>query len=77
MLVFYIFTVAALPPDKVVVIETHKITASLGGNGNEIIVEPSLVFNVSQWIMKRLDESGLKKNSTHHSSLLLRKGRYL
>ena len=37
----YIFTVATLPPDKVVVIETHKITESLGGSGNGIIVESS------------------------------------
>ena len=60
----YIFTVATLPPDKVVLIETHKITESLGGNGNGIIVESSAIFNISQWIINRLNESGLKKNST-------------
>ena len=60
----YIFIVATLPPDKVVVIETHKITETLGGNGNGIIVESSSVFNISQWTMKKLKESGLKKNST-------------
>ena len=60
----FISTIAALPPDKGVVIKTHKITESLGGNGNGIIVESSSIFNISQWIMKRLNESGLKKNST-------------
>ena len=40
----YIFTVATLPPDKVVAIEKHKITESLGGNGNGIIVESSSIF---------------------------------
>ena len=43
----YIFTVATLPPDKVVVIETHKITESLGGDGNKIIIESSSIFEVS------------------------------
>ena len=60
----YIFTIATSPPDKVVVIETYKIRESLGGNGNGIIVESSSVFNISQWIMKRLNESGLKKDCT-------------
>ena len=60
----YIFTVATLPLDKVVVIETHKITESLGENGHRIILESSSVFNISLWIMKRLNENGLKKNST-------------
>ena len=45
----YIFTVTTLPPEKVVVIEKHKITESLGGNGNGIIVESSSIFNISQW----------------------------
>ena len=58
------FTVATLPPDKIAVTETHKITESLGGNGNEIIVESSSIFNISQWIMKTFNGSGLKKNST-------------
>ena len=35
----YIITVATLPPGKVVIIETHKIKESLGGNCNGIIVE--------------------------------------
>ena len=43
----YIFTVATLPPDKVVVIETHKITESLGGNGNKFIIESSSIFEIS------------------------------
>ena len=60
----FISTIAALPPDKGVVIKTHKITESLGGNGNGIIVESSSIFDISQWTMKRLNESGLKKNST-------------
>ena len=60
----YIFTVDTIPPDKVVVIETHKITENLGGNGNRIIVESSTIFDISQLIMKRLNGSGLKKNFT-------------
>ena len=60
----YIFTVATLPTDEVVVIETHKITESLGRKGKEIIVESSSIFEISQWIMKKLNESGLKRNST-------------
>ena len=59
-----IFAIAALPPDKVIVIDMHKITESLGGNGFGIIVESSSIFIISQWIMKRLNESGLKNNST-------------
>ena len=59
-----IFTVAILLPEKVVVTETHKITESLGGNGNGIVVEPSSIYEISQWIMKRLNGSGLKRNST-------------
>ena len=35
----YIFTVATLPPDKVVVIET--------GNGNRIIIESSAIVDIS------------------------------
>ena len=38
----------------------HKITERYGGNGNEIFVESSSVFDISQWMM---NESGLKKNS--------------
>ena len=60
----YIPIVATLPLDKFVVIERHKITESLGGNGNGIIVESSSIFDISQWTMKRLNESGLKKNYT-------------
>ena len=59
----YIFTVTTLPPYKVV-IETHKITESLGENSNGIIVESSSIFEISQWIMKRLNKSGLKRSST-------------
>ena len=33
----YILTVATLPPDKVVVIESHKITERLGGNGKGLL----------------------------------------
>ena len=72
----YIFTVATLPQDKVVVIETHKITESLGGSGNGIIVESSAIFGISQWKMKRLMGVDLRR-TLHCSSLLLRKGRYL
>ena len=43
----YIFTVATLPPDKVVAIETHKITESPGGNGNRIIIESSAIVDIS------------------------------
>ena len=72
----YIFTVATLTPDKVVVIETHKIAESLGGSGNGIIVESSAIFGISQWKMKRLMGVDLRR-TLHCSSLLLRKGRYL
>ena len=54
----YIFTVATLPPDKVAIV-TQKITESLGRNGDGIIVESSSIFEISRWIMKRLNESGL------------------
>ena len=37
----YIFTVATLTPDKVVVFERHKITESLVENGNGTVVESS------------------------------------
>jgi len=60
----YIFSLAAFTDGFIAIIETHPIVETLNGNGNGIVVKSKSVFKIWQWIIKRLNNSGVSQNTT-------------
>ena len=60
----YIFTFGAFSSDDIVVLETHPISSDLRGNGNGIIVRSKSSVALWQWVLKRLNNSGVKESCT-------------
>ena len=60
----YIFTLGASYSGDIAVLETHPISSDLGGNGNGIIVRSKPSVALWQWVLKRLNNSGVKKTCT-------------
>ena len=60
----YIFTFGTFSSGDIVVLETHPISSDLGGNGNGIIVRSKSSVALWQWVLKRLNNSGVKETCT-------------
>ena len=60
----YIFTFGAFYSGDIVVLETHPISSDLRGNGTGIIVRSKSSVALWQWVLKRLNNSGVKETCT-------------
>ena len=60
----YIFTFGAFSSGDIIVLETHPISSDLGGNGNGMIVGSKSSVALWQWVLKRLNNSGVKETCT-------------
>ena len=60
----YIFTFGAFYSGEIAVLETHRISSDLGGNGNGIIVRSKSSVALWQWVLKKLNNSGVKETCT-------------
>ena len=60
----YIFMFGAFSSGDIPVLETHPICSHLGGNGNGIIARSKSSVALWQWVLKSLNNSGVKETCT-------------
>ena len=62
----YVFAMSAFPSGVLLVLETHPINSALYGNGNGIIVNSTSEYDISEWVMQRLQNANVSHSSIPH-----------
>ena len=62
----YVFAMSASPSGELLVFETHPINSALHGNGNGIIVNSTSEYDISEWVMQRLQNANVSHSSIPH-----------
>ena len=62
----YVFAMSAFPSGELLVLETHPINSALYGNGNGIIVNSTSEYDISEWVMQRLQNANVSHSSIPH-----------
>ena len=62
----YVFTISAFPSGELLAFETHPINSVLHGNGNVINVNSTSEYDISEWVMQRLQNSNVSPPSISH-----------
>ena len=62
----YVFAISAFPSGELLVFETHPINSVLHGNGNGIIVNSTSEYDISEWVMQRLQNVNVSHSSIPH-----------
>ena len=62
----YLFALSAFPSGELLVFDTHPINSVLHGNGNGIIVNSTSEYNISEWVMQRLENANVSHSSIPH-----------
>ena len=59
----YVFAMSAFPSGELLVFETHPINSALHRNGNGIIVNSTSEYDISEWVMQRLQNANVSHSS--------------
>ena len=62
----YVFAITAFPSGEFLVFETHPINSVLHGNGKGIIVNLTSEYDISEWVMRRLQNVNVSPSSVPH-----------
>ena len=62
----YVFAMSAFPSGELLVFKTHPINSALHGNGNGIIVNSTSEYDISEWVMQRLQNANVSHSSIPH-----------
>ena len=62
----YLFAISAFPSGELLVIETHPVNSVLHGNGNGIIINSTSEYDISEWVMQRLQNANVSHLSIPH-----------
>ena len=62
----YVFAMSAFPSGELLVFETHPINSALHRNGNGIIVNSTSEYDISEWVMQRLQNANVSHSSIPH-----------
>ena len=62
----YVFAISAFPSGELLVFETHPINSVLHGNGNGITVNSTSEYDISEWVMQRLQNTNVSHSSKPH-----------
>ena len=62
----YVFAMSTFPSGELLVLETHPINSALYGNGNGIIVNSTGKYDISEWVMQRLQNANVSHSSIPH-----------
>ena len=57
---------STFPSGELLVLETHPINSALYGNGNGIIVNSTGEYDISEWVMQRLQNANVSHSSIPH-----------
>ena len=60
----YVFAMSAFPSGEL--FETRPINSALHGNGNGIIVNSTSEYDISEWVMQRLQNANVSHSSIPH-----------
>ena len=60
----YVFAMSAFPSGELS--ETRPINSALHGNGNGIIVNSTSEYDISEWVMQRLQNANVSHSSIPH-----------
>ena len=60
------FAISAFPSGELLVFGTHPINSVLHGDGNKIIVDSTSEYDISQWVMQRLQNAIASHSSLPH-----------
>ena len=63
----YVFAFSAFPSGELLVFETRRpINSALHGNGNGITVNSTSEYDISEWVMQRLQNANVSHSSIPH-----------
>ena len=62
----YVFAISAFPSGELLVFETHPVNSVLHGNGNGIIINSTGEYDISEWVMQRLQNTNVGHSSIPH-----------
>ena len=65
-----VFAISAFPSGELLVFETHPINNVLHGNGNGIIVDSTSEYDISEWVMQRLQNANVSHSSIPHTVII-------
>ena len=66
----YVFAISAFPSGELLVFETHPINNVLHGNGNGIIVDSTSEYDISEWVMQRLQNANVSHSSIPYTVIV-------
>ena len=62
----YVLAMSVFPSGELLVFETHPINSALHGNGSGIIVNSTSEYDISEWVMQRLQNANVSHSSIPH-----------
>ena len=57
------FALSSFPSGELLVFETHPIDSVLHGNGNGIIINSTIEYDILEWVMQRLQNANVSHSS--------------